>query len=328
MMSLLDKAQTFLRRFRTSDEPSEESMYSRRHDGSLSGYHPNVARQLPPQEPAAPAEVPYDPYAQPSTYAQEPMVGQSSTAQPADLYGYAQQSFWAPPEQQTYQPQTDYRSGYQPVFQSPPANQAGSPFVGYQPQFQSQQAPQPAQPQPPVPDNISYMPGGIIGKDGREYLHTIRVAQITGVPDCYVLMQSMRNNETVVVNLDMVPDAAEIDRCLDLLFGASYALQCQFHHVSARNIYMLTPATVQVESAEGLRRRNEYEADNRWPDPNNLGYRQRVSTREQQNAYSGFGQSGYAPSYQNYSGMGRRVANRNSGMEYTDFGGFPSAGRF
>ena len=322
-LSFLEKAQTFLKRFRPNDEPDEERMYSRRHDGSLSGYHPNVARQ--PQEDGAPVEVPYDPYAQPPSYAaQEAMVGQSPMQPPVDVYGYSQQSYqqplWPQQEPQTWQPQT----AYQPQFQNPPANQPGSPFVGYQPQFQPQPQPQPQ----PVPDNISYMPGGIIGKDGREYVHTVRVAQITGVPDCYALMHSMRNNETVVVNLDMVPDAAEIDRCLDLLFGASYALQCQFNHISTRNIFLLTPATVQVEFAENLRRRNEYEADNRWPDPSNIAYRQRAAVREPQNPYGGFGQNPYGSGYQNYGGMGRRGGSRNAGTEYTDFGGFPNAGRF
>lgn len=327
-MSFLDKAQTFLRRFRVNDEPNEDSMYSRRHDGSLSGYHPNVGRVSPVQEQAAPAETPYDPYAQPPSWAQEPMVGQSPAPQPADAYGYGQQGYqhlWNQPEQTAWQqPQTEFQGAYQPQFQNPPANQPGSPFVGYQPQFQPQQ---PAQPQPPVPDNISYMPGAIVGKDGREYLHIVRVAQISGVPDCYVLMQSMRNNETVVVNLDMVPDPAEIDRCLDLLFGASYALQCQFHRVSSRNIYLLTPATVQVETAENLRRRSEYEAENRWPDPGNLGYRPHTAY-EPQNAYGTFGQNNFAANYQNYGGMGRRTGTHNATVEYTDFGGFPNAGRF
>ena len=334
-MSFLDKAQTFLKRFRPNSEPSEESMYSRRHDGSLSGYHPNVGRQ--PQQPAAEA-APYDPYSQPpSPYAQQAMAEQpQQPEQQPEMYTFQQnyqQAFWAPPEQPTYNvPQMDYQAGYQPQFQSPLANQPGSPFVGYQPQFQPQQpAPQPQaqQPQqPPIPDNISYMPGGIIGKDGTQYLHTVRIAQITGVPDCYLLMQSMRNNESVIVNLDLVPDTTEIDRCLDLLFGACYALQCQFNHVSTRNIYLLTPGTVQVENVENLRRQNEYEVDNRWPDPSHLNYRSRSMGREPQNPYAGYAQNPYAASYQSYGGMGRRTGTRNTATEYTDFGGFPNAGRF
>ena len=332
-MSFLNRAQTLLKRFRTSGEYDEEKMYSRRHDGSLTGYHPNAGRQPQPQQPAAEA-APYDVYSQPpSPYAQQAMADQPQ--QPGEKYTFQQnyqQAFWAPPEQPAYTaPQGDYQTGYQPQFSSPLANQPGSPFVGYQPQFQPQQpAPQPTQQsqQPPVPDNISYMPGGIIGKDGKEYLHTVRIAQITGVPDCYLLMQSMRNNESVIVNLDLVPDAVEIDRCLDLLFGACYALQCSFNHVSTRNIYLLTPGTVQVENVESLRRQNEYEVDNRWPDPNNLAYRARPITREPQNPFSGYSQNPYAASYSNYGGMGRRTGTRNTATEYTDFGGFPNAGRF
>ena len=328
-MSFRDKAQTLLRRFRAGGEVDEESMYSRRHDGSLSGYHPNVGR-MSPQDPATPADQPYDAYSQPPSYAaQEQAMQGQAPVQPQAEYSFQQnyQPLWNTPEQ-AYQA-TDYRTGYQPHFQTPPApaNQPGSPFVGYQPQFQPQPQQQPVQPQPPVPDNILYMPGGVIGQDGKEYLHTIRVAQITGVPDCYALMHSMRNNETVIVNLDMMPDNSEIDRCLDLLFGASYALQCQFNLVSSRNIYLLTPATIQVENVENLRQRSDYETDNRWPDPGNLAYRQRVAAREQQGMYGSYGQSGYASSYPTY-GMGRRTGTRNSAMEYTDFGGFPSAGRF
>ena len=328
-MSLLDRAQGFLRRFRGNDEPSEESMYSRRHDGSLSGYHPNVGRMAPSQEAAAPVDAAYDPYAQPPSWAQEPMVGQSAPmAQPADMTGFGQQQgyqhLWNHPEQATWQSATEFQGTYQPQFQNPPANQPGSPFVGYQPTFQQ---PQPAQPQPPVPDNISYMPGGIVGKDGREYLHTVRVGQITGVPDCYALMQCMRNNETVVVNLDLVPDPTEIDRCLDLLFGASYALQCKFHRISSRNLYLLTPATVQVETAENLRHRTEYEAENRWPDPGNLGYRPQTAYGFQ-NGYGGYGQNNGGMNDQSFGGIGRRSGHRSTAVEYTDFGGFPNAGRF
>lgn len=325
-MSLLDKAQTLLRRFRAGGEVDEESMYSRRHNGSLSGYHPNVGR-MSPQDPSAPADQPYDAYSQPPSYAaQDPAMQGQPVQQPEYSFQQNYQPLWNPPEQPNQA--TDYRTGYQPHFQNPPmpANQPGSPIMGYQPPFPPQQ---PAQPQQqPVPDNILYMPGGVVGRDGKEYLHTVRIAQITGVPDCYALMQSMRNNETVIVNLDMMPDNSEIDRCLDLLFGASYALQCQFNLVSSRNIYLLTPAAIQVENVENLRQRSEYEADNRWPDPANLAYRQRVAAREQ-TAYSGFGgfgQNAYAQSYQGY-GMGRRNGTRNT-MEYTDFGGFPNAGRY
>ena len=337
-MSFLDKAQTFLRRLRPNGEPSEESMYSRRHDGSLTGYHPNAGRQhqpqpQQPQDPIAPATVaPYDAYSQPSPYAQQDSMQMQPVAQQPEMYTFQQnyqQAFWSQPEQSYAAPQPEYQSGYQPHFQSPQANQPGSPFVGYQPQFQPQQPVMQQPQQQPVPDNISYMPGGFVGKDGREYLHTVRIAQITGVPDCYMLMQSMRNNETVVVNLDLVPDTVEIDRCLDLLFGACYALQCSFNHVSTRNVYLLTPGAVQVEHADNLRRQNEYEVDNRWPDPNNLGYHARPVVREPQSSFGGFAQqNNYASSYQNYGGMGRRTGTRNTGMEYTDFGGFPNAGRF
>lgn len=331
-MSFMDKAQTLLRRFRTNGQPDDESMYSRRHDGSLSGYHPNSVRQpqTPEQEQPAPVDVHFDAYNPPQPYAQDPAMEQPAESSYTFQQSYQQpvQPVWSQPEQPYAQP--DYSTGYQPQFQAPPGNvnQPGSPFYGYQPQFPQQPAQpmQPAQPQQPVPDNISYFPGGVIGEDRREYLHTVRIAQIAGVPDCYALMQNMRNSETVVINLDMVQDSTEIDRCLDLLFGAAYALQCQFNSIASRNVYLLTPGTIQVLNTENLRRRSEYEMDNRWPDPNNLAYRQRVAGREQPPVYAP--QGSYASPYQNHGGMGRYTGVRSTGTEYTDFGGFPSASRF
>lgn len=313
-MSFLDKAQTFFHRFRGNDAPDEESMYSRRHDGSLSGYHPNAGRPQPQPAGSASSDMPpYDAWGQ-QAYA--PGMAAQPAPQPE-----------TPPQQPTgYQPlwpQNDrsaYSQTYQPQWQSPPANQPGSPFMGYQPAFQQstfqQPAPQQASPQS-APNNISYMNGMVVGEDGRGYLHTIRVAQISGVPDCYRLMESMRNNETLVVNLDQVNDSTEISRCLDLLYGATYALQCRFNRVSEGSVYLLTPATIQVENVDPLRRQSEMEVDNRWPDPGSLAYRQRVATREQQR-YGASDDGRYAEAY---GGNRRRT-------EYTDFGGFPNAGRY
>lgn len=336
-MTFLEKAQTFFQRFRTNaDEgPSEESMYSRRHDGSLSGYHPNVGRQAQPQQvpdPSAPIETPYDKWGPNPSFGQETGMGQTY-GQPGPEVGGFQQA-WPQPEPSASFVATGFQ-GFPPQNQPTQGNQE-NPFMGYAPppqaQRMGQQVPQmpvqpvqppvqqPAQPQQqPAPDNISYMPGGFIGKDGRMYAHQVVVAQITGVPDCYALMETLRNTGSVVINLELMRDRAEMDRCLDLLFGACYALQCQFNQISSRSVYLLTPGTVQVQNAEELRRQGEYEAAQRWPDPSNVAYYQPVMPR--------YGQNGYGASAPG-NGMGRYSAPRSTAAEYTDFGGFPNAGRF
>lgn len=324
-MSFIDKAQTLWRRF-TGGAPAEEDesvYYSRRHDGSVSGYHPNAGRHSQRMQPVQQGgQGEQGGQVDPSTgnAAGDPWAAQGYAADPSAQAGQAAQEYFQPP--QPYQPQWG-----QPAYSQMQPPEPGTAFQNLWQANQPQQAsqvypPQPAQ--PPVPDNISYLHGGIIGEDEREYVHTLRIAQVGGVPDCYLLMECMRNNETVLVNLDAAQDNAEIDRCLDLLYGAACALQCTFNRVSNRSLYLLTPATVQVRPAENIRRQTELEMDARWPDPASLAYQQRVAAREQQ-AYGGYG--GYGAPYQGVSGERRAAVGGWGGSAYANFGGFPRSGR-
>lgn len=262
----------------------------------------------------------------------EPVWAQQVEPQPMTppVYAAPQQTYV--PEQQAYPQQESYPPFQQQPFAAqsmpfsqggPLPNQPGSPFEGYP---NNSQPPQPSTRMP----NISYMNGLVVDKTGKGYRHAMRVAQITTVPDCYRLVEFMRGSETVLVNLDTMNDAEEMGRCLDLLYGAAYALQCTFTRVSNKSLYLITPADILVQPYDSIGSMTDREIDQRWPDPASVGYRQRnPDPREQQFAYQ---QTGFAPAYQGYAGgmtgyadYGRlqgRAVNQSQNTGYTDFGGF------
>lgn len=302
------------------------------------------------QQAAVPPQMGYT-QQQPQSYTQQMNYQQPYQAAPQST-GYTQQ-----------QPQTgyqqapmgqDYRGGFTPTWQQPVANVPGSPFEGYVGANQTMNQPaMNAANGNAVPNNIVYMNGVTVGQDGTAYRHSMRVAQITTVPDCYRLVAFMRSGESVLVNLDEMNETEEMGRCLDLLYGAAYALQCTFTRVANRCLYLITPADILVQPYDAIAEESDREIDARWPDPASVGYMQRNAEREQQkyghftqknvwdqpqmNGFGGY--QGYAPqqSYQQPDypqqfaaggdpvGFGNRAA-RAQNTGYTDFGGFGGLG--
>ena len=131
-----------------------------------------------------------------------------------------------------------------------------------------QQAQQSAQ-QPVA--NVSYLNPNHFVDNGTAYAMVMRLAQPLNTARCYRLIEFMRNGETVLVNTELIQDEAEVSRCLDLLYGAAYAMNCVFTRVSLRSLYLITPRSVEVlpyASMEGMAQRDNAA---RWPgsDPSN-----------------------------------------------------------
>ena len=194
-------------------------------------------------------------------------------------------------QQQTAAPQIG--SGYQGAFQG--QRQATSAFqqnyqqnwpqredAPYQPKFgQRQQAqddqrnrrfgrdaeqPQAQQtPQAAPGGNIAYMPNLYVDESGMGYRHVERLTQPMSASTCYRLIEFMRNGESVIVNTELILDERENQRCLDLLYGAAFTMNCTFTRISAKSIYLIAPRTVSVISYESIRQMNEQDAALRWP---------------------------------------------------------------
>ena len=113
--------------------------------------------------------------------------------------------------------------------------------------------------------NVTYMPNLYVGSDGAAYRHVERLTQPMSASTCYRLIEFMRNGETVIVNTELIQDERENQRCLDLLYGAAYTMNCSFTRISAKSIYLIAPSSVSVISYESIRQMNEQDQAVRWP---------------------------------------------------------------
>ena len=101
--------------------------------------------------------------------------------------------------------------------------------------------------------------------NGTAYAMVLRLAQPVNTASCYRLIEFMRNGEAVLVNMELIADDNEVSRCLDLLYGAAFAMGCAFTRVAVRCMYLITPRSVDVlsyASMEGLAQRD---SAYRWP---------------------------------------------------------------
>ena len=238
--------------------------------------------------------------------------------------------------QQTYPPQPvqqgfTFRQNAQPVGapQAAAAPQSGAPQPVRQGFTVRQNAPMAGMPQQPAPQgftqqqpkpaqrqgeqNVVFFPGTFVGEEGSAYKMVLRVAQITGVPSCYRLIEFMQNSEAMIVNAEQISDVMEADRCMDLLFGAAYAMNQSFVRISGKMIYLIVPKQIQVEPFDGLLRMSNEDIERRWPGAN-------VHNQPEHAPFGGFApqsrQDDFAPRY------GARAARNPQAGVYTDFGGY------
>lgn len=259
---------------------------------------------------------------QPTGY-QQPMNGFTNMQQPM---GYQPSGSTAP-----FQPVGGWQEQPQQTYMDPMMNGFGAPqqqpqpfsygnTVPFQPVNQGNQF-QPQQPQQPAQmDNISYMPGNFVGEDGKAYSHCERIAVLSNVSMCYRIIEFMRNKESVIVSTEQITDEAENQRCLDLLYGAAFAMKCSFTRIAAKSIYLVAPATVMVIPYEAVRRMSDQDINNRWPEQERETRFDRFSRSE--NRYGSRNQ-GYGRQQEGYS-FGRRDYARQD--EYAPYGGYNAVG--
>ena len=218
---------------------------------------------------------------------------------------------------QPLQQQTAWQQGY--TFQQTPVQQ-GYPQQQSMPQqpVQPQPAQQPAQPQTADQGNVRYFPGTFVGEGGSAYKMVLRVAQITGVPSCYRLIEFMQNSEAMIVNAEQIADVMEANRCMDLLFGAAYAMNQNFVRISGKMIYLVAPRSMQVLPFDSMLYMSQEDVERRWPGSNRAPVQEQRWNSDMTNHYRA---EDFAPAY------GQRAA-RSSAQAgaYTDYGGY-SAGR-
>lgn len=339
-MAFKDWTQSMWDKIKARNPFGQEDVESNMANGGFSGYKPNTAKHRAMRETmqqTAMNDMPQmDPmmtgmnWEQPQPMEQSTAFGGFTGMVPPQATGYQATGYQAP-------------MGYQPTGYQQPMNawqeQPQQPYVdpmmgtGYQqPQqpfsygntvpFQPvQQAAQYQQPQQPAqPDNISYMPGNFVGEDGKAYSHCERIAMIANVSMCYRIIEFMRNNESVIVSTEQITDEEENQRCLDLLYGAAFAMKCSFTRIAAKSIYLVAPGSVMVIPYKAVRQMSDQDIASRWPEQEWESRRDRYSRTESR---YGARQQGFGRQQEGYT-FGRREYARQD--EYAPYGGYNAVG--
>lgn len=355
-MAFKDKLQELLQKVTANREGDQPQPMSNRPNGGVSGYQPKLHKRRPVQEgpeehPAAafgamaPRGVnpqmmpPYQQNPQMNTVPQQqvppqqgvPQARYNGPQQPQQAnhtfrfqHGAPQAAQPQQPQQQaaqqTYPPQNAWQQGY--TFHQPVVQQTAQPQQGAaRPQVVQPQPPQqsqPVQPQQQAESNLRYFPGSFVGEGGSAYKMVLRVAQITGVPSCYRLIEFMQNSEAMIVNAEQIADVMEANRCMDLLFGAAYAMNQNFVRISGKMIYLVAPKTMQVLPFDSMLYMSQEDAERRWPGANRAPQQEQ---RWNSDMTAHYRPEDFAPAY------GQRAAGRSAQAgAYTDYGGY-SAGR-
>ena len=143
--------------------------------------------------------------------------------------GYAQQGNAAPPQ------------GYG---QAPGQN--FSQQQGYASQPQARPTPVQAQQQAMPPNNVVQFPGTQRAPNGGIYAHIEYVVLLRNRNECKNVIEHIKANASVFLNMEFIASDSERQRCVDMLSGAAYTLGCMLNRISPRGIYLISSPTVCV----------------------------------------------------------------------------------
>lgn len=112
--------------------------------------------------------------------------------------------------------------------------------------------------------NISYINVTFQDQQGNAYFHVERILSVTNTAQCYRLIEFMRHRESVMVNVEDFDDERERQRCLDLLFGAAFSMNCSFVRIAKRSVYLIAPQGVYVATEPLFQQMTQDEKEFRW----------------------------------------------------------------
>jgi len=173
-------------------------------------------------------------------YQQNPYQGQQEAMQQTGTYqaqqGYQQNPYQGQQEvmQQTgtYQAQQGYQQNPYQGQQETMQQNAYQGQQGYQQQMQG--------------SNVVTFPGMQSTPDGLVYAHVEYIVQLCNRHECRKVIDYIRTNASVFLNMEMIADGSERQRCVDMLSGAAYALGCALNKISPRGVYLISSPSVRV----------------------------------------------------------------------------------
>ncbi len=115
-----------------------------------------------------------------------------------------------------------------------------------QAQAQAQQAQAQQQAAAPQGTNVVTFPGMQSTPDGMVYAHVEYIVQMTSRNQCRNVIDCIRSNASVFLNMEMITNINERQRCVDMLSGAAYALGCALNKISPQGVYLISASSVRV----------------------------------------------------------------------------------
>ncbi|MDD2647599.1 MAG: cell division protein SepF [Eubacteriales bacterium] len=197
-----------------SDDDGADGWNSGAADPNLGAFAQNA-----PQQPDASRQ-----YAQPQynqDFAQQQYGQYTRPYQPVPDAPAAQNAQYAPYAPPQKQPQAaDYRQQYQPMQQAPVQTEDNSVNFPIQPEVQTP---------------------------------TISIAMVQRIDEVHTIIEHMRDERCVFLNMEPIAtNPAEMQRCIDVLRGAIYALQCGMQKISQHG-YIVWPSSMKVMLDERIK---------------------------------------------------------------------------
>jgi FtsZ-interacting cell division protein YlmF len=86
------------------------------------------------------------------------------------------------------------------------------------------------------PSNVVPFPGMVRGPEGSYYAHVEYVVLLRSRNECTKVIEYIKANASVFLNMEFIANDSERQRCVDMLSGAAYTLGCDLNKISQRGI--------------------------------------------------------------------------------------------
>ncbi len=159
----------------------------------------------------------------------------------------------------------------------------------------------PAYGRAPQGGNISYMPGMAGPESGNTYTHVEHILTITSLRSCYEAIECMKNEETLIVTLDLLENDAERLRYQDMLAGAAFTLGCSVRNLQSLGVVVIAPAGVKILPERQERKWFQHQTEPEVQAAPEQGYIPRRERRTSQNPV-GWDQVSGGTGYNPYTG--------------------------
>jgi len=182
------------------------------------------------------------------------MIADRSFDMPEEAYGQGMNppAASAGPETDPYNGRVPYRSQRDMEQEN---MQRMQPDLRHRQQSYSQQAPY----QQPPQDAYQQQESNIVNFPGQQAAtptHVEYVILLRSRNECTKVIEYIKTNASVFLNMEYIANENERQRCVDMLSGAAYTLGCQLHKISNRGIYLIASPYVRVMIDPALKRFN------------------------------------------------------------------------